>query len=89
MNLTITILSQPTCQPCKFIKRQLTEAGIAYQERNVVNDPAAADLLTGIYARLRPGKMPHTPVTLIGESEIVFGPLVLDRLREVQRSEAA
>lgn len=89
MTPTITILSQPTCQPCVFIKKQLTEAGIAYRERNILEDPAAADLLMGIYQRLRPGDHPHTPVTLIGGDEIVFGPLVRDRLREMQRAEAA
>lgn len=89
MTPTITILSQPTCQPCVFIKKQLAAAGIDYQERNILEDPAAADLLIGIYARLRPGKLPHTPVTLIGADDVVFGPLVRDRIRELQRAEAA
>lgn len=86
---TITILTQPGCQPCLFIKRRLTAAGISYQERSVVDDPSAADVLMGIYQRLRPGQHPRTPVTLIGDDDVVFGPLVLERLRELRVKEAA
>lgn len=89
MTPTFTILSQPGCGACRFVEKTLSAEGFSYAVRDVREDPAAADLLIGIYARLKPGQHPSTPVTILGEGDIVFGPMVRDRLRELRRAEAA
>ncbi|MBX8688102.1 glutaredoxin family protein [Mycobacterium sp. 20091114027_K0903767] len=86
---SVTVLSQPGCGACRFVEKTLDAEGLTYEIRDVREDPAAADLLVGIYERLRPGQHPSTPVTILGEDDIVFGPMVRDRLRELRREEAA
>ncbi|MCV7204891.1 hypothetical protein H7J71_23025 [Mycolicibacterium peregrinum] len=57
--------------------------------RDVRDDPSAEDLLVGIYQRLRPGMHPQTPVTIVGDEGVVFGPDIRSRLRELRREAAA
>ncbi|WP_170092339.1 glutaredoxin domain-containing protein [Mycobacteroides abscessus] len=86
--MTITVLSQPGCAACRWVEKTLEAEGLAYTVRDVRTDPAGADLLRGIYARLRPGMHPATPVTLIDDG-IVFGPDIRSRLRELRQEAAA
>lgn len=86
--MTITVLTQPNCAPCKWVTKTLDAEGLAYTVRDVRTDPAGADLLRGIYARLRPGMHPATPVTLL-DGEVVFGPDIRSRLRELRQESAA
>lgn len=87
--MTITVLSQPNCAACRWVTKTLDAEGLPYQLRDVRTDPAGADLLRGIYARLRPGMHPATPVTILGDHDIVFGPDIRSRLRELRQEAAA
>ncbi|MGC5024431.1 glutaredoxin family protein [Tsukamurella sp. DT100] len=87
--MTITVLSQPGCAACRFVEKTLDAEGLPYTVRDVRQDPAAEDLLRGIYERLRPGQHPSTPVTILGPGDVVIGPVIRDRLRELRREEAA
>lgn len=44
----VTLVSAPGCQPCRLTKRFLTDRGIAFQERNVADDPEALDLVKNL-----------------------------------------
>lgn len=33
----VTVYTQPACQPCRFTKRKLQDAGIAFEEKPAVN----------------------------------------------------
>ncbi len=87
--MTITVLSQPGCAACRWVEKTLEAEGLAYIVRDVRTDPAGADLLRGIYARLRPGMHPATPVTILGDDGVVFGPDIRSRLRELRGREVA
>lgn len=89
MTSLITVLSQPGCGACRFVEKTLDAEGLPYTVRDVRQDPAAADLLIGIYQRLRPGQHPSTPVTILGPGDVVIGPVIRDRLRELRGREAA
>lgn len=86
--MTITVLTQTGCAACKWVTRTLDAEGLPYELRDVRQDPAAEDLLVGVYARLRPGMRPATPVTLL-DGDVVFGPDIRSRLRELVRETAA
>lgn len=50
MSETVTIYTNPTCGPCRRLKRGLNEAGIVYEEVDVNTDPrfgARIEALTG------------------------------------------
>lgn len=87
--MTITVLTQPNCAPCKWVTKTLDAEGLAYELRDVRTDPGAEDLLVGIYQRLRPGMHPATPVTILGDGDVVFGPDIRSRLRELRQGTAA
>lgn len=87
--MTITVLSQPNCAACKWVTKTLDAEGLPYTVRDVRTDPAGADLLRGIYARLRPGMHPATPVTILGDGDVMFGPDIRSRLRELRQPAAA
>lgn len=87
--MTITVLTQPNCAACKWVTKSLDAEGLTYQLRDVRQDPAAEDLLVGIYQRLRPGMHPATPVTILGDGDVVFGPDIRSRLRELRQGTAA
>lgn len=40
----VTVVTSPSCQPCRFTKKRLTDRGIKYIERNVAEDPEALEL---------------------------------------------
>lgn len=87
--MTITVLTQPNCAACRWVTKSLDAEGLPYELRDVRTDPAAEDLLRGIYQRLRPGMHPQTPVTILGDDGVVFGPDIRSRLRELRREAAA
>ncbi len=89
MSESITVLSQPGCGACRFVEKTLDAEGLPYLVRDVRQDPDAADLLIGIYRHLRPGQHPSTPVTILGPGDVVIGPVIRDRLRELRGREAA
>lgn len=37
----VVLYTQPTCSPCKQVKRQLTTRGIEFTERDITADPDA------------------------------------------------
>jgi len=46
--LVITMYSTATCGPCKRLKRELSEEGIAFDEVDLAHDEAAADFVMGV-----------------------------------------
>lgn len=88
MTITATVLSKPQCPGCTWVKRHLQQHGVQYTERDVTADPDAEQLLRDLYASLRPGQHPATPVTLLTTEEgvlTVFGPDIRGHLRDVTR----
>ncbi|MGV7586352.1 glutaredoxin family protein [Mycobacterium kansasii] len=91
MSVTATVLSQPNCQGCTWVKKTLEQAGIEYVEYDVRTDRAAEVMLLRLYER-RPGQRPATPVTIINsetETETVFGPDIRSHLKRYTRAAAA
>lgn len=86
---TVTLLTQPGCGACTFVEKTLQAEGLSFTARDVRADPAAAGLLVGLFERLRPGHHPSTPVTILSPDDVVFGPMVRDRIRELRLAEAA
>lgn len=43
--VTFTVYTRTVCQPCKATKRKLAKHGFTFTERNVEDDPAAAQFL--------------------------------------------
>lgn len=56
----VTVITSPNCFPCKITKQVLTREGIAFEERNVAEDPAALDEAKAL------GYM-ETPVVIAGD----------------------
>ncbi|SKM37297.1 glutaredoxin [Mycobacteroides abscessus subsp. abscessus] len=91
MTLTATVLSQPNCQGCTWVKKALEAAGVSYVEYDVRTDRAAEVMLLRLYER-RPGQRPATPVTILNaenENTIVFGPDIRSHLKRWTRAVAA
>lgn len=71
----IIIFTQPGCPPCHTLKTYLTAKGIAYEDRDISRDPAAAQDLVHKYGSR------STPTIVIGEEVMVgFDPERLDQL---------
>lgn len=88
MSLSATILSQPGCGPCLFVKKTLEAAGVPYVEYDVRTDRAAEVMLLRLYER-RPGQRPATPVTILNaetESTVVFGAEISSHLKRYTRA---
>ena len=45
---TLTMYTTPWCGYCVRLKRQLTDAGIAFDEVDIEQDPAAADIVEAV-----------------------------------------
>lgn len=45
---TITVYTQPNCQPCKATKRWLDKRGIAYQEVDITTSPDDATAIRAL-----------------------------------------
>jgi len=75
MAKTVILFTQPGCPPCQWAKRHLSEKGIAYEERDISQDPKAVeDLIHTYHSR-------STPTLVIGEEVMIgFDP---DRLEEL------
>lgn len=43
----ITVYTQPGCQPCRAVKRWLSEREIPFAETDITQDPEALDFVTG------------------------------------------
>ncbi|AUN38650.1 glutaredoxin domain-containing protein [Tsukamurella tyrosinosolvens] len=86
--MAITVLSQPSCAGCTWVVKTLAAEGLPYVVRDVRTDPEAADLLTGLYATLKPGVHPSTPVTILPDGDVIFGPAIRDRVRHLRREAA-
>ncbi|WP_236737368.1 glutaredoxin family protein [Mycolicibacterium llatzerense] len=70
--LTATLFTQTGCGACVFAARDLDTAGIEYEVRDVRTDPDAAAELVALFAVRHPGRIPTTPVVVIG-GEVLFG----------------
>ena len=46
--MTLTVYSQPNCQPCKATKRWLDRRGIIYQEVDVTTSPDDAEAIRAL-----------------------------------------
>jgi len=46
--MTLTVYSQPNCQPCKATKRWLDRRGITYQEVDVTTSPKDAEAIRAL-----------------------------------------
>lgn len=40
----VTIITSPSCQPCRFTKKRLNDLGVQFVERDVSTDPEALEL---------------------------------------------
>ena len=69
----VTLISSPSCQPCRISKRILSEMNIDFVERNVADDPGALDLAKSL-------GFSATPVILLESGESWQG-LDVDRLK--------
>ncbi|MBE5513722.1 glutaredoxin family protein [Mycobacteroides abscessus] len=91
MTITATVLSQPNCQGCTWVKKTLEQAGVEYTEYDVTTDLAAETMLRALYADVRRGQRPATPVTILAgelETETVFGPNIRTSLKRHLRAAA-
>lgn len=74
MGLNVTLYGKPDCPHCRMAKEYLTERGVAYRERDVVNDPAALQEVQRLGA-------PGVPVIVIDEQAVLgFDKIRLDDL---------
>lgn len=46
--MTITLYTQPGCQPCRMTKRQLDKLNLSYQAVDVSENPEAVDTVKGL-----------------------------------------
>jgi len=46
--MTLTVYTQPSCQPCKATKRWLDRRGITYQEVDVTTSPKDAEAIRAL-----------------------------------------
>jgi len=46
--MTLTVYTQPSCQPCKATKRWLDRRGIIYQEVDVTTSPDDAEAIRAL-----------------------------------------
>jgi len=46
--MTLTVYTQPSCQPCKATKRWLDRRGITYQEVDVTTSPDDAEAIRAL-----------------------------------------
>jgi len=46
--MTLTVYTQPSCQPCKATKRWLDKRGIIYQEVDVTTSPDDAEAIRAL-----------------------------------------
>jgi glutaredoxin len=92
MTLSATVLSQPNCAGCNWVKKTLDQHGVEYTELDVTTDAAAEVMLRALYDTHRRGQHPATPVTMLSTPQgvqIVFGPDIRDQLRRHTRAAAA
>ncbi len=65
VNAPVPVLyTQPGCDESTQVRAWLTERGVAFTERSVVDDPAAAEALaaTGTFA---------TPLLVVGQTQVL------------------
>lgn len=46
--MTITLYTQPGCQPCRMTKRQLEKLNLSYQDVDVSENPEAVDTVRSL-----------------------------------------
>lgn len=75
--MKITLYSQPSCQPCRAVKRWLDKRGIEYTTVDVTENPADAEAIKAL-------GYTGTPVTIVndGTGDIHFGGFNPDLLAE-------
>jgi len=82
----VTVYTQPSCQPCKAVKRWLDRRGIAYTAVDVSESP---DDLAAIKAL----GYNSVPVTVVNygdnETELHWGGLVVDHMNKYIAQKAA
>lgn len=88
--IAATVYSQPGCQPCRLMKKQLDKYGVSYVERDVQQDPEALAELVVFFEACAPDRRPSTPLVVIddadghGSRELLFGP-AFDELKAMVR----
>jgi glutaredoxin-like YruB-family protein len=75
MKPKVVLFSQPDCPPCHVVKLFLSERQVAFEERDITVDPAAARDLTEKY------NSHSTPTLVIGQEVMIgFNPERLDEI---------
>ncbi|MEW1813254.1 glutaredoxin family protein [Pseudarthrobacter phenanthrenivorans] len=62
MSKTVTVYSQPGCQPCRAVKHWLDKRGIEYRWVDVTQSPADADAIRAL-------GYTGTPVTIVSTGD--------------------
>ena len=77
MTPTVTVYTQPSCQPCKAVKRWLDKRGIIYQSVDVTESPKDLEKIKTLGYN-------SVPVTLVKygetEKELHWQGLVVDNM---------
>lgn len=75
--MKITLYSQPSCQPCRAVKRWLDKRGIEHTTVDVTENPADAEAIKAL-------GYTGTPVTIVnaGTGDVHFGGFNPDLLAE-------
>lgn len=78
--MTVTVYSQPACQPCRATKRKLDALGVDYVDIDVTQDPEARDYVLSLGYK-------SAPVVVAGDwHHSGYVPDALDRIaRELPR----
>ena len=63
--MSITVYTQSACQPCRLVKKRLSDAGIEFREFNILEDQRAYEYVRDV---LKAGSVPvivtetHDPI---------------------------
>ena len=71
----VVLFSHPDCPPCQVLKMLLEEKGVAFEERDITQDPSAVRELTEKY------HSHSTPTLIIGDEVLIgFDPARIDKI---------
>ncbi|MDO3110450.1 glutaredoxin family protein [Mycobacteroides abscessus] len=86
--IAATLFTQPGCGACVFAARDLDAAGIEYVARDVRTDADAATELVAMFAVRHPGRIPTTPVAVIGGETLFGAGEIHQHIRDMARAAA-